>query len=639
MSKDAAIGPTPHPGWSSNHKGVVEEAISIYSDAMSLRKPDLSQVDLKRGFEVSAAACRQQEEVPISPIMKNILKYFGDVKDEDWRLRVDDPETQGEKWLKKRTEELLIKVNGVKVDSYDESMPLDSKHFYDVDCWRNFKDNWRDIQPGQADERLAQSKVFGEPMDPGPLFSVFQNDPVMRKAIEFVFASMPAVRATTGYENTALPFMRKHTNVGFKWWYNDRSIDPETGKTYGQMAQETAESLTYKDLPQWNVYTAFGRNQRGKGRLLIASARPVNLFLNRLEAEEIQKLKRVGYFAGYNDEAYLKETLKYILHYCEANGLRCSNWDQSKYDAHINPAWLALVGSLRQARAEGALGKALARWRAMLNIHGWLVNGMTHEVEEIYGRMFSGFIDTNQGDGWVEAIANTYCLMKQDPDYTKFARRSDFPMLVMGDDSLITYDPSAFDHDTFVEDMSGIGFEVNKEKGEFGVFFLQNRLFRSESGLVMVYPWTRVLRSMMFSETTKGLGPYGWLLAQYQQLSKLREYPPALDAVVQIVYPFDKLKLGVDLSVDQILERLKQEDSEAAAEDSSTQYLPTEQKLFDGDPTKQSQFNEDGSISIDYLTRIHAAVRESVQRIGRSNMRMAVKSDKTEFMSQQNQEP
>ena len=60
-------------------------------------------------------------------------------------------------------------------------------------------------------------------------------------------------------------------------------------------------------------------------------------------------------------------------------------------------------------------------------------------------------------------------------------------MLVMGDDNLFMY--KQLDENKFVEDMAGLGFEVNPLKQQYGVFFLQNRLFQDETGkLVMAYP-------------------------------------------------------------------------------------------------------------------------------------------------------
>jgi hypothetical protein len=350
---------TEKPVWRRDSEDAVKRAREIYSLAMELKRPPLDDVDLERGFQVSAAACRQQVEVPVTPIMKNMLEQFGDKKSDEWRLKVDDPPTRAEKWLQDVISKELIERFGPKSDSYDESLPLDSFQHYVVDCWRNFKDNMRQIQPGQEDMRRELLEVFTEKMDPEPLFRMFESDPVMLKAIDFVQSFMPRVRATNDFHDISGMFMKKHTNVGFKWWYNDRSVDSATGKTYGQIAQDTAEQIKVHSVWKWNMFTAFGRNQM-KGRLIMGGSRPANIWLDRLEAQEIEKLKSVGFFAGYNDEVFLKKALLYILKYCESHDLVCENYDQARFDLHINPALLALIGSLREAKAEGALSKDLA---------------------------------------------------------------------------------------------------------------------------------------------------------------------------------------------------------------------------------------------------------------------------------------
>lgn len=616
-------------------KEAVALARKIYYDAMRQSKPDLSQVDLDRGFEVSKSATDQPIEVPITPIMKNILAKFNpEFGNGKAKLTIYSELTEGEKWLDEQVRNRLVSFNGPETSTYDESIPLRSKSHYDVDCWRNYKDNMRQVQPGQEKTRRELAKMYTMKMDPEPIFRIFESEKVAKLAFSILFDSYPSVSADTEFKETSAPFESKHTNVGFPWWMNDRNVDPVSGLTYAKLALKTAQSQNLKTIFRYNINTYYGRNQRGKGRLISATSRVANLFLNRLEAREIEALKSVSYFQGYGNDEVLKKALISILNLCEQKGLKCKNFDQSKYDMHINPAWLAIVGALRSMKARGALGKNLAEIRAMMNIHSWVVDGMTGEVEELFGRMPSGFIDTNQGDSLVSILIMLIGLLEQDLDYTKkIAITRMIYLLVMGDDSLATYDPAHFNLDTFITRMKALGFEVSSEKGEFGVFFLQHRLFEYKGELVMVYPWTRVLRSMLFTEKNKGLGPFGWLLAQYQQLSKLEECPEALDCVISILYKFDKLKFGADLSVDQILEGIKQEDKAAAEQQKANRYSSTVEKLFDGDPNKSTQYIEDsdGNLTINptYLEKIHKAVRDSVRRVESSGTDKQHQNSKT----------
>ena len=60
-------------------------------------------------------------------------------------------------------------------------------------------------------------------------------------------------------------------------------------------------------------------------------------------------------------------------------------------------------------------------------------------------------------------------------------------MLVMGDDNLFCY--KTLDYKKYLKDMEQLGFKVHPDKQEYGLFFLQNRLYTSEDGkLCMVYP-------------------------------------------------------------------------------------------------------------------------------------------------------
>lgn len=95
--------------------------------------------------------------------------------------------------------------------------------------------------------------------------------------------------------------------------------------------------------------------------------------------------------------------------------------------------------------------------------------------------------------------------------------------------------------------------------------------------------------------------------------------PQYLAIVVNIILPFDKCRLGIDLSVDEILAKVQEEDGLARKKKANAQ--STADILYDGDPTKAIQFNSDGTLSFDYLHRIQDAIKQAVnpdvlQRLG-----------------------
>nr|UDL14459.1 MAG: putative RNA-dependent RNA polymerase [Picobirnaviridae sp.] len=603
-------------------KGLIEEIIENYDlidkEMGKVIKPNTSSADMTRGFEVSKLACRQQEDVEMSPIMKNMLERFGDLKHGE-RLKVNAPITKAEKWLNETCQKLLNKYNGQgKSKKYNFSLPIDSKQFYDVDCWDNLKENMRDIQPGQEKERLAVSRLYSEPTKEFNLRRKLKTDLVLQKAVELVCQTLPSVRATHEFKEINLPFMNKHTNVSYPYWKNDRTqvskdirriFRLEENTTYAQLTLKQAEQLPLDDIYKYNISTAYGRNQRGKGRFLVAISRIPNLILNQLESVEISTYKtKCSLFAGYNDAPYLKKVLTYFVEECNRRGYKCANWDQKRYDQHVNIEWIKLLGAISMLKANGDRSKQLALKRACLMTKTWLVNGMTGKLEEIHGRIFSGFIDTNRGGGIINSIITLYCLMKQDPEYADIAYSSQWFMLVMGDDNLFMYNPDHFDYDKYVKDMSLLGFEVHPDKQQFGAFFLQNRVYKDENNqLVMVYPWTRVLRSALFKETGKGLGPYGWVRAEAQQLYKLIESPIFFKIVLNILCEFDDYKLGYGKSVQYINDQIKKEDALALSENKRAK--STAEMLYDGDPTKENQFTDNGrKQASEYLSQIQHAI-------------------------------
>lgn len=592
-----------------DYKALVKLVYQILSEADNLPEPQISPEHKQEGLKSSLQGSDQVLNVPMTPIMEKMLEEDG----HDDYIKYDAPLTKTE-----------LKINAIVMDKlrsqgkitteYPETDELLSRELYHIDCCRNRKDNMRDIGPGQAVQRAKTFVLYTKKPDYSSILNLL-NDGLFQKVVEEIWPFMPTVTADTDFKETSLPFDKKHSNVGYPFFHRDKAVDEETKKTYGQLSRELAETATFQTLPNYNVAMVFGRNQRLKGRLIIAMSRVMNLFLNRLEAREIEKLKTdCPFFAGYRSAPELKKVISQMVNDALSKGYRMSNWDQSGFDVHINPVWIALVGAMRVASTKGALGKKIAYWRAVYNIRQWVLDGLSGRFVGIWGRMPSGFIDTNQLDSWVEILATTYCLAKQDPSYfNEVLHKFKYVMLAMGDDCLMMYRPEHFSQSEFVADMSKLGFEVNMEKYDYGPFFLQNRVFK-EGNIRMAYPWTRVLKSMLFKENPRQLGTGGWLVAFLQQLSKLFEDAQALDSVVSIVAPYDKLCLGYSLSADDVVNMVKEEDKKAQEEQKPKDYRPTAEKLYDGDPQKMEQFEGEG-LDKGWIANALAIVRKSLDRL------------------------
>lgn len=591
-------------------KEIIDNYKTILSEAKRLRQPrPLTNSEKTEGLRVSKQGASTPKDVKMTPLFSKALELSGEKKDDNWRLMATDPETRAERWINDIEESLLNEYNGPEKTEFNENLPLTSIEHYNVQCWRSRKTNKRDIGPDQEKERIQVSNAYARETKALNLLKLLETDPVFQKAVMLVCNAIPEVKANNNYSLVSQPFMNKDSNVTYPWFRNDRAVDPKTGKTYGQMAVDLAKKVPINELYKYNYTTLFGRNQKLKGRAIYATSRIINIVLNQLEAEEIKRYKDLSpLFVGYKDDEGIKEGLNVMVDYCYKKGAKCRNVDQVKFDLHVNESFIILVGAISMMKAKGEKSKELAKTRAVLGTKTWLIDGLTNKVFEIFGRIFSGYIDTNRMGGLINAIAVLYGVMKQNPKMSSLVYDAKYWMFVMGDDNLFIYEK--LDYEQFKKDLADIGFEVNEEKDEFGPFFLQFRLFDYEGKRVMAYAWTRVLRSMLFKEVQKGLGPYGWELAWWQQLAKVVEYKPALEILVNLVCELDDMKLCLEVPVKDILVNVRKEDEEAKSklktENARSKFTSTWDKLYDGDPQK-ARFTYDNP---GYLQSLQNAMKE-----------------------------
>lgn len=569
----------------------------------------MTEREIKRGLEVSKLATAHPTEVPMTPIMKNMLQAFGDISEGE-RLKTGSDVTKAEKWLDETVKSLLLQQSMKKTDTYDESLPIcDIRHYW-TQCWINWDLNkFRDIGEGQVEEINETIAIYAKPTEAIDIRSKLSKDLVFAKAVEVVADSIPTVSATRNIVEIDLPFQTKHTNVGFVPGYegfgNDRSTVKGTDLTYAQLTMKIAETI--KDHPEllnkYNVTTEFSRYQRQKGRLINATARIVNLVLNQLEAIEIEAYKtKSPLFAGYNDAAKLKSILEEIADFCEHTGYVPRNLDYHRFDWHITKQLIELVGAVSMLKCADKRSRDLAMYRAILMTKTWLVAGTLNKVIEEFGRIFSGFIDTNRGGGLVNAFSMTYLLMKQDDHYVRdIVSKILHWLLVMGDDVLAIMKKST-NLKRLQDDAKELGHEIDDPtKIAFGPMFLQYRLFDYNGKRIMIYAWPRVLRSMLMKERSSGLGPCGWTLAWYQQLAKLIDFdhPEVTEfvaPVLNIIAYFDEKHLMLDVSLKDIFDGVRAEDDEALAK--SKRAVTTAEVLYDGDPSKAAQFDKGGKVTL-----------------------------------------
>lgn len=598
------------------YKELVQIMDEIEALAQTIKKPIIPE-SIDVGLDSSKRGAAQPLEVPMTPWTKTLLQRFGDLNEKKERLMVGDPQTKAEKWVYESMLKILDKYFPGP-DKYDETIPMRSHIHYNTQCRQQLHENMRQVVPGQADEREEAIKEYTRAAKPLGLRQKLLNDETFQKAVELVFNEMPFAKATDEWREVNTPFMTKHSNVGNKWWKRDISLVPGSTETYGEMTLREAKNVPLQDLWKWNLSTMYGRNQR-KGRLIIAVPRIINLSLNRLQAPEIEAYKhKSSMFVGYNNDQDLKRALIYILTECEKRGWKCRNVDQSRFDRHVGQEFILLENAMRVKKCNGRLSKEIAMYRAALSMKTWCVDGLSGKILELFGRIFSGEIDTNLMGGLISALINTWGNLDQDKNYANIAYSLLYWMLVMGDDCLSVYrDRDSVKFDKFME---SIGFATNAEKDEYGPMFLQCRVFEDPASekLVMAYAFTRVLMSMMWKEESKGLGPAGWYLSWLQQCAKVMEYTPALKTIVNFFLPLDEYGLFLDKPISYVIKLVEQEDSDAQAKmttaNQKRKFESTFDRLMDGDPTK-ARFSESISSAKQdkgYLAELHKAVKDAV---------------------------
>jgi hypothetical protein len=610
----------------------IKEILKVMKDLQAVADSHpllpLDMKSAKEGLEMSRTVSAQQEEVVTTPWMKNLLVAFGDLKkDKDGkteRLSIDRAgKTEAEKFLRGVVKACLLKYNGQERTEYNQNLSVLDPDHYNVDCWlqNKFDDYMWDIKAGQAKQR-AEFMAMYETMAKlsfSDVYRLIQKDPIAQKACIVLLEVIPEVRADREIHNISSPFMGKDSNVGYPYFRNDRKkVSDKDPITWGRYTIQQAEKITDNMSQPWKAYkfnvdVGWARNQRGKGRAIIAKSRILNLVVNSLEAVEVAKMKEIPLFVGLNDDLTQKDRMIKQAEFCEKNHYKCANYDQDGYDHHIGEGFVCLMAALRKMKANGHLARELCDLRYAAAQKSWCLDGANNKIKRIYGRTTSGWIDTMGQNSWLTVWLVLYCLMSIFRNYTNdIWYRVAESIFSLGDDMLFIYLPDDPEFGAkFSKIMAKLGFEVKPEKYAYGSFFLQYRLIKKDGKYIMAYPWTRVLRSMLSKENKKGLGPVGWAIAGWQQLAKLVEKEDALEIVLNLILPLDTDGLFLDRDISWIKQQLAQEDRDAQAKDKNAR--TTAEILYQGNPQQENQFTKDGGeMNFDYLGDLQSKLKAHI---------------------------
>lgn len=609
--------------------------------AKSKPQPRLNQKALDEGLRLSRQVCAQPETVVATPLMKNLLVAFGDVKqvasqNGEWhteKLQVGK-KSKAVDWVNEVVNKCLSTYNGRARHDYPRDLPISSIEYYNTDCWLGWKPEIWDIQPGQAEQRRKRFKEYTNPttnMSVEAVIKMISQDPLLRKAILIEFEIWPDVQASREIKTISDPFQSKGTGVSYPYYRNDRTVVPGTKETYGKYLISLLTDVYLKRgldglirfAYDYCVYTGYPRNQRAKGRALIAMSRIVNLVVNMVNAPEMEKWKS-DQFNGvaFQDEETILRVLSEMCEWAVKNDECAFNLDYSAWDYNLGEGWLCLQDSMRYIKATDQETRQLIGFRYACNTNAYFVDGPNNSVRKIYGRQMSGYDDTTLGNTCAQRIISRYSAMSTRPDYYQkvTAPRKHNDLVAVGDD-LCLLGISDKDVATFVKTANKKCHVVIHEddKHAKGVMFIQWRCFKYDGQYVIAYNWPRVLRSMLSKEDAKNLGRGGWTLSFYQQLGKLLQVPNhALNIVVNIAAACDQYHLSLDVPVSELIKMVQEEDSlrikkeVSNRKDKLRRKNSTAERLYNGNPNLPGvKQNKGGGVELDpsYFEKVQAKLK------------------------------
>lgn len=613
----------------------------------------LDQEALEKGLFNSRSTCKQEEFVFATPWMKNLMIICGDVTQSnvngEWKTTKFpiNKESKAVRWMNDVVNACRVKFNGQERHDYPTDVQVDNPILYDIDCWNGWKEEIWDIKAGQAKEREEGFKRFANPktnMSIDEVIKTVCGDPALQKAIEVEFSILPEVKASTDVIAISDPFMNKKTGVSYPDYRNDSTVVEGSDITYGKYEIQLVERAYAKGLATFkrfvkdnNVYTGYPRNQRGKGRPLIAQSRRDNLAINMINGVEMKRWQENNILkVPFLDEEGLLESFIKLGETILANPqLDVYNFDYSRWDQNLGAGWICLQNAVRYLKAQGTWSKELVRMRNACALNGMFVNGPANKVVPIYGRQFSGYIDTTLGNTAAQRLVSRYAAISSNRNHLEKVTYplQKFDLWGLGDDLLLVLLKDLDVMKTFMKTANEKAKVVihEDEKHARGLMFLQWRAVKLDGQWIMAYNWPRVLRSMLSKESAKGLGKAGWVLSAYQQLGKLVRYPKMCAIVFNIIASLDPQRLMVDIPVSEIINMSKAEDAEmlkgkAKNTNKYRRQTTTAEKLFNNNPTLKGVVDNNGKVDLDenYFTKIQKVLRqvnnpEFLQSVGFKN--------------------
>lgn len=564
--------------------------------------------------------------VPLTPIGKNMFEAFN--KDGKQKLLIDAPVHEFEKDVLLKTYEIGEKHYGKPELEYSTSEKAAG-----VDFWRNFFKMGREVTPGTHLRRINGLKVYEK--IPHLPFEVTTK--VLNASVNIILRMLNFKIKSSNEKDKDWkpPFQSYHTNVGYPYFRNDRST--QNSQTFDDITRKIAKNYEDSDLPNFPAIM-IGRDQRGgfeyklndvvntiknlrefkdsKARVVWATSRIANLKFVRIVKPLIEAAKKTNLFTGYNNDEVILEKAVKMEKFSDSKKAIIYGNDWPQFDAHLTLQLNSVKDYIYSQIITDNYGKKLSSlmtlWGSKMPIITKIDDNNNVVMRHFVGGQKSGEIDTNLGGGIKNAFMTIATQLTMDFDYYynlhNEAIINNVPsLMVMGDDSVSIF--KNMDHVKLFSKtaLKLFGTEVNPLKGEKFFFFLQKRLTKSNH---FTTPSPRVISKLVWIERPKGLGPYGWTMANLMKLYAIRNNPEFSDIVKWIV-KYDDYKLGT-YSPKLGRKISKREFVRLLTEESTLEGAPTKARVSDGDPNKDFMFSGTDANSEfinDMLSRIEKAIK------------------------------
>lgn len=538
---------------------------------------------------------------------------------------------------------VIHKSYGAPVFQYKAN---DAKHNLNVKQWQSLLLVSPKVTAHASIRRFENFQKYLQPSKFSPDFKT------LSESIQVVLHHLNMPKFQTNFEPKYVSglFAAHSSNVGFPFYANEMRV--VNNQTYRDHTVEWTKRLNAKYGASWMATvpaTIIGRDQPAGLDMAIPNNISFEELLHRLDdarykpskARPVFAISRIvnnniapiihgiihqphflntPEFCGFRDR---NDRLSYYKRFDDmANelGLIPVNVDFASFDASISPEmmmiahdiifdWVELKHAPDKLKESVMASAIYTKYFIQNPANGKILYGMKN------ANIPSGISTTGLSGFIIAAIVITYALIKVygksyiNSLFNAARSKQTFAWAGLGDDfmTLIRNLSDLKQIAKICERDFGMSISVDSYKTAVGVDFLQEHYFEGK----VYYPLGRVWRSLLYTERPKGLGPYQWTMTYFNILNNIRDNTQDDKRLTQYqIIKYDRSRLGranvktqASISIPEFMGLLKQELLQ--------QGLTAKQALWDGDPSKEDLYSENGHIRSEYVKQAFSSSEQA----------------------------